>query len=75
MRRLTALLLTFALAACNGNGGGAAPVGGQPLEVDFQQFVQDQIAATVDDDDPIDLDDIEFLGQFDETPGFGNLLN
>ncbi len=71
MRKLAILLLVLPLAACSSSNG--APV--QPAAVDFQQFVQEQIAATANDSDPVELNAIDFLNQDAANPGFGNLLN
>ena len=62
------LLLLVAAAGCN-RGGGATP---QPTG--FPQFVREQVNATADDTDPVDINGIDFVDRF-AGDGFDDLLN
>lgn len=77
---LIALLAIF-LGACGGSSSSAVvappapppPPPPPPPPVQFNQFVQNEFAATADDTDPQPVDDVDFI--FDEDPtAFDSLL-
>ena len=75
MRRLRSLLLAAVVIAGCSSGSTPPPPNAGPVEVDFQQFVQDQFAATADDTDPVDLNGFRFLDVASDDPNaFDNLL-
>ena len=71
MRKFLATLLLVA-AGCSGDGLPPAP----QAQTNFEFFVRDQLAATADDTDPVDLNNIQFLDLLlrDEN-AFADLFN
>lgn len=73
-RILAALATALVLTGCSGSDGVFIPVPNN--NVDFNQFVQDQIAATADDTDPVAINNINFQDVENEDEGaFANLVN
>lgn len=77
MRKATKLICVLALVLGGCSGGGDAVVAPpQGNQVDFFQFVQNQVAATADDTDPVEINDLDFLGaDVEDESAFQNLLN
>jgi len=74
-KMIAGTLLALVLAAGCSSGGSDTPVvmPPPPAPTSFNQFVDDQFAATADDTDPVSVDDVDFA--FDEDPAaFETLL-
>lgn len=78
MKKLCVLVsLLLAMTACDSsNYGGSPPVPPPPPQaMDFTGFVKDQFAATADDSDPVEVDDVDFaFDDQDDPAAFDDLL-
>jgi hypothetical protein len=75
MKKLCVLAsLLLAMTACDSsNYGGSPPV--PPQATDFTGFVKDQFAATADDSDPVEVDEVDFtFDDQDDPAAFDDLL-
>ena len=71
MRRKLFLLLALGFGAVGCSSDGVTP--GQQNQVEFSQFVRDQIATTADDTDPVAINELDLIDLFGGDD-FGDLL-